>query len=337
TINELESKKIAAQLEQDNQLSIINREYNERELVKTNGQSKYEWTKSQKEVLEDLKNDKSDDGQKLRDQLKEKATNLKKLERTINALNSKFVERGGWNRAFLATSGGDGHVHNSTDCSTCNKGKTPTQFQWMTNYSGSDEKSIVDDAGYRACTVCYPSAPIGDAKSLPTKMLSEEEKEKQIARDERKQKAADKAQKAKDNAPTASGEPRKIGYDTFKTERTAITSYGDSEGDFAIDRAETDDDYRVNSTFLEAQREKTFIILKSLAEKRGVSIQEVQKELEPKFNTKLKKYNKTRNEQSHIEMINNIKHRNINEAVYEPDDFGLSKEKYTTPPQEWND
>src|SRR5699024_5111115 len=210
TINELESKKIAAQLEQDNQLSIINREYNERELVKTNGQSKYEWTKSQKEVLEDLKNDKSDDGQKLRDQLKEKATNLKKLERTINALNSKFVERGGWNRAFLATSGGDGHVHNSTDCSTCNKGKTPTQFQWMTNYSGSDEKSIVDDAGYRACTVCYPSAPIGDAKSLPTKMLSEEEKEKQIARDERKQKAADKAQKAKDNAPTASGEPLKI-------------------------------------------------------------------------------------------------------------------------------
>src|SRR5699024_11394912 len=78
TINELESKKTAAQLEQDNQLSIINREYNERELVKTNGQRKYEWTKSQKEVLEDLKNDKSDDGQKLRKQLKEKATKVKK-------------------------------------------------------------------------------------------------------------------------------------------------------------------------------------------------------------------------------------------------------------------
>src|SRR5699024_1181900 len=78
--------------------------------------------------------------------------------------------RGGWNRAFLVAGAG-GHVHSSTDCSTC---RPTTQYAWMTNYSGADEDTIVSDAGYRACTVCYPSAPVGDERSMPTEMRRRE-------------------------------------------------------------------------------------------------------------------------------------------------------------------
>jgi hypothetical protein len=73
-------------------------------------------------------------------------------------LNEEFVARGGWHRAFMVA---DGHVHSSMYCSTCNKGRRPTRFAWMVEYSGKDEAEIVEAAGWRACTVCYPSAPVG--------------------------------------------------------------------------------------------------------------------------------------------------------------------------------
>lgn len=89
----------------------------------------------------------------------------------VDGLQEAFRIRGGWNRAFLVANA-NGHVHSSTDCSTC---RPTTQFAWLTDYSGADEYAIVEDAGHRACTSCYPSAPVGDAKSLPTKMYTSDE------------------------------------------------------------------------------------------------------------------------------------------------------------------
>src|SRR5699024_12010413 len=89
----------------------------------------------------------------------------------VGGLGEAFRLRGGWNRAFLVA-GANGHVHSSTSCSTCHP---TTQYAWMTDYSGADEDTIVADAGYRACTVCYPSAPVGDERSLPPKILSRSE------------------------------------------------------------------------------------------------------------------------------------------------------------------
>lgn len=86
-------------------------------------------------------------------------------------LNDEFERRGGWTRAFLVC-GSDGHVHSSMHCSTCNRGDSRTKFQWMTEYSGADETRIVADAGWRACTICYPSAPLG---VTGTKMFSTDE------------------------------------------------------------------------------------------------------------------------------------------------------------------
>lgn len=301
--------------------------------IRQNGE--YQWQKTDAEVMEELKKDTSPEATALKKEYSEHAKGIKEHKKAMSELNSKFLERGGWNRAFLATSGGDGHVHKSTSCSTCNKGKDPTRFQWMTNYSGKDEGSIVSDAGYRACTVCYPSAPVGNERSLPTKMFSDEEKEKQKARTEREEKAATKAAQAISKAPTASGKPLNIDGRIFKTETTAISAYTEGSLDYYMDRAETDPEYKSNPEFMKQRREHSYMILKSLAEKRDVSIREVQEELKPKLMTKIRKHNRDRLKPSHISIINNLPHRDGPEVEYFADDFGLSEEKYNTSPNSW--
>ena len=110
-------------------------------------------------------------------------------EAEMAPLNAEFVRRGGWTRAFLVVTSGIGHVHKSQSCHTC---YPTTQFHWMTAYSGKDEVEIVGDAGERACTICYPSAP-AEVLNRPTKMFTKDEEAKAAARDER---AAAKAAKA---------------------------------------------------------------------------------------------------------------------------------------------
>lgn len=114
-------------------------------------------------------------------------------------LNAEFERRGGWTRAFLVTNG-NGHVHSTMNCSTCNRGRRATEFQWMTDFSAMDEAEIVAAAGWRACTVCYPTAPVGDATSLPTRMFSDADKAKEAAKAER-----EAAKAARDAARIAKG------------------------------------------------------------------------------------------------------------------------------------
>lgn len=99
----------------------------------------------------------------------------------VDGLEEAFRIRGGWNRAFLVANT-NGHVHSSMDCSTC---RPTTQYAWLTDYSGADENEIVAAAGHRACTTCYPSAPVGDAASLPSKMYTPDELAAQREREER--------------------------------------------------------------------------------------------------------------------------------------------------------
>ena len=78
------------------------------------------------------------------------------LAKEMEPLNGEFQESGGWNRAFLVTNK-NGHVHRSMECSTT---RATTEFEWLPAYSGVDENEIVDAAGEKACTECYPSAPV---------------------------------------------------------------------------------------------------------------------------------------------------------------------------------
>jgi hypothetical protein len=151
------------------------------------------------------------------------ATNL----RESGVLEEEYNRRP-WTRAFLAITNGQGHVHSSKYCSTCNNGTYRTMFGWQPQYSGADEVAIIKDAGYRACTVCYPNAPVGDEKSLPTKMFTADEILAANARDLRAAAKAERDAKKIEKALTPDGSELVVtdthgGREHFKTERAATT------------------------------------------------------------------------------------------------------------------
>lgn len=116
--------------------------------------------------------------------LEERADTIVATE--INMLDEEWIRRGRWNRAFLVTNG-NGHVHRSMHCSTC---RPTTEFYWVTEYSDHSEAEIVEAAGWRACTKCYPSAPVLPKAESNTKMFTPDERERQAAREEREAKRA---------------------------------------------------------------------------------------------------------------------------------------------------
>lgn len=136
----------------------------------------------------------------------------------IAEYNAAFDYRGGWSRIFLVTNG-NGHAHSSMDCHTC---FPTTQFHWVTELSGHSEAEIVNAAGDRACTVCFPTAPVNKPSTLRTP--DEIEKAEAKAKREADKAAREAIRIAK--APTKNGEPLVIDDgsrfgETFKTERAA--------------------------------------------------------------------------------------------------------------------
>ncbi|MFE7965210.1 hypothetical protein ACFU0X_19630 [Streptomyces cellulosae] len=125
---------------------------------------------------------------------------LAALEVTELTLNTEFWRRGGWTRAYLVQTH-DGHVHRTMDCPTCHKGEERTRFAWMTAYSGKTEEEIVKAAASRACTVCYPSAPV-DTLKRPTTMFGPDELARAKAAEEKARRKAERDAKAKAAAIT---------------------------------------------------------------------------------------------------------------------------------------
>lgn len=125
--------------------------------------------------------------------LAELEAEIARLQAERKALADEFTRRGGWTRAFAVPGG---HVHQSTACSSC---YPTTAFAWLPQVSGLDEAEIVDLAGERACTVCYPSAPVDVLKKASRLFSAAEAKdadEKAALAAERAEKAAAKAAKA---------------------------------------------------------------------------------------------------------------------------------------------
>lgn len=82
----------------------------------------------------------------------------KELAEQQRPLDAEFNARR-WSRFFLVTSS-NGLIHSSMDCSTCNNGKSWTEFGWLPSLSGSSEEEAVASQGALLCTVCFPSAPV---------------------------------------------------------------------------------------------------------------------------------------------------------------------------------
>ena len=77
----------------------------------------------------------------------------------VDAMNDEFDKRGGWTRFYLVASS-NGHIHSSTACHTCNKGKNPTQFALVPSLSGTSVEDAVAKLGHALCSVCFPEAPV---------------------------------------------------------------------------------------------------------------------------------------------------------------------------------
>jgi hypothetical protein len=210
---------------------------------------------------------------------------LKELHEKMDAQEATY-RKYGWSRAFLAITNGDGHVHSSMRCPTCNRGVELTQFAWMTEYSGSDESEIVDAAGVRACTVCYPSAPV-ESLNKPTRMFSPDEIDKAKAREERAKAKDEKARKKIADAATADGSELVVqtsyGREVFKTERSAMSF----ASEHYYNLYEDDKPRATGANWIAIES-----IANSLAAKRGVDVSEVFEEIVSKANAKKKKWEK---------------------------------------------
>lgn len=197
----------------------------------------------------------------------------------------------GWTRAFLVLTNGEGHVHRSMSCSTT---YPTTRFAWLPEYSGDSEENIVEDAGKRACSVCYKSAPV-ETFSRPTKIYSEGERQQMADREARAKASADRNTKAAENSVDGSGDEfsvvvaREVSHQTgkpyerkewFKTERSASI--------WAVDALASP--YRPEPT--PTEREAVERIASAIAGKRGVEPAEVMAEFEKKAAAKRKKNEK---------------------------------------------
>jgi len=212
-----------------------------------------------------------------------------KVNVEITKLN-KIYNQDPWTRAFLVINS-NGHVHSSMDCNTC---FPTTRYQWLVQYSNDDEKTIVEDAGQDACTICYPSAP-AEVLNRPSRIVTADKIAKAQAKAEREAKKAEKIAKEKANAPTASGEFLyfKEGKYTevIKTERTAVSEW------FSLQ-------YRINNEIvthyydgkphseesIQEQKDRIIkaqeiadLIARNLAEKHGVSFDQQLKILNNKY------------------------------------------------------
>lgn len=168
----------------------------------------------------------------------EEARLLAQLERNRKQqqpLNAEYQARGGWARAFLVNNT-SGHVHSSTGCSSC---FPTTQYKWVTDLSGATQEQIIDAAGWRACTVCYPDAPV-EALKADTKLLSDEDHAKAARKAEADAAKAEKAAKAAaDACPMPDGSPVVLSDARPKTERAvrnALSSTIKSALHYRLDR-----------------------------------------------------------------------------------------------------
>lgn len=78
------------------------------------------------------------------------------LNDEIAPLNTVYFKAGGWSRFFVVHGG---HIHSSTECSTCNNGRERTRLGWLPNLSGRTEAEAVAEHGAILCTICFPTAP----------------------------------------------------------------------------------------------------------------------------------------------------------------------------------
>lgn len=210
--------------------------------------------------------------------------------------NDEFVRRGGWNRFWIVTNG-NGHVHWHQECSTC---RPTTEFYWLAELSGMSHAELVGEAGERACTVCFPDAPV-QTRTQPSLVHTPAELERLRKAAQRQEKAL--ARKAKE-ITTPDGQPLRdsLGM-VIKTEVMAQREYVALAAEARMwDPANTTSGYvrhpaHVSAADWATRRQRNFEesagharrILEALAVKRGTTVGDQLATLAPKVDAHIKR------------------------------------------------
>lgn len=205
------------------------------------------------------------------------------LMESIKAERSLFTDewdrRGGWTRYFLVDSeSGNGHVHYDDSHYRCSRTNT-TRHYWLTEHSGADAKTVVELAGERACTVCFPWAPVA-ALTTPTRLFTPSDIQRQKAREAKAAAAAARDAK-KITAPGSTPLRIKDGryWETIKSVRAAEIAVVDILFWAKVyERAVT----------AEGQSNIELILL-ALAAKRGTSLGDERSALQKRYVAKCKR------------------------------------------------
>lgn len=140
----------------------------------------------------------------LTEEMNKAQSKIDQIQELINPLEEIYAEHE-WERYFYVP---DGHVHDSQGCSSL---RQTTVVLWLPSYADLSVEELINMAGERACTICFPDAPVDKPTTMEeyTAVLSAKEKRAK----ELEQKRAEAYSKAiKDDN----------GNVVYKTERAAL-------------------------------------------------------------------------------------------------------------------
>lgn len=81
--------------------------------------------------------------------------NIDRLAAEAKPLHAEYTRRGGWTRYYLVE---DGHLHCDAAAWRCSRIPSTVHY-WMTEHSGQGVPQMIELAGERMCTNCFPGAP----------------------------------------------------------------------------------------------------------------------------------------------------------------------------------
>lgn len=125
------------------------------------------------------------------------------LNGLYSALATEEAKYTGWTRYYLVNNS-NGHLHRDINTNSCSSCFPTTQYKWIVEASGMDEAALVEWAGERCCTVCFPTAPVD--KKADKVFRSDEE----IARESRDAARAEARAKKLEKAIRTDGETLRI-------------------------------------------------------------------------------------------------------------------------------
>lgn len=197
-----------------------------------------------------------------------------------NELDAEYNRRGGWARVWVVP---NGHGHRDRTCHSLYADTVtvlvPRDMRGH-DLSGATEDEIVAAVGERACTFCYPSAPVDRPSTIV--LPDEDEKAKARAEREAKRQAAAAAKAAKAISHPDGSRIKHDGW-YIDTEAEARRIYVQTHADAAWDA------YRIGAERHAEKKAEVEHLLVAIAHKHGKDVEEMRAELEPKIKAKAKR------------------------------------------------